>query len=226
MSDITPVEKSTIERNEAEAEYLRHKARGEEARANDSVDRWKMSSTSPFDARTVTIYGVDQSSCEFVINVLNQWAAQDRDDPERKDWTLRISSPGGSAIAGFALIDVIQKYQSEGFVINTEAYGMAASMGGVLLQVGNTRRIGKNCYVLIHEVSGGAGGSIGQIEDQAKFLTSVNKRARAILESRAKISKAQFTKAWNRKDWWMEADEAIKLGFADEIIEGFDYDAS
>lgn len=220
--ELHPIE---VERLSAERDFLHQRARREEAAANLEQDKWKMSTTSPFDTRTLSMYEVTQTSVEFVIGTLNQWAAQDRHDPDRIDWTLRISSPGGSAIAGFALIDVIQKYQSEGFIINTEGYGMVASMGGVLLQVGNTRRLGRNCYMLIHEVSGGAGGSIGQIEDQQKFLTSVNKRCREILESRASISKRAFTQAWNRKDWWMEADEALKLGFADEIIEAYDHAA-
>ncbi len=62
-----------------------------------------------------------------------------------------LNSPGGSVVDGFALIDFIIGMQGRGHVVNTTAYGMAASMAGVILQAGNTRAMGSNAVLLIHE---------------------------------------------------------------------------
>lgn len=224
MSDTSPAkEQAELEQIRAETELTSLKIKQEALKYETAMDKWDLERAMSYDQRILTVYGIDSPSVNNGITLLSQWAAQDRDRADRPEYTLRISSPGGSAIAGFALIDFIQKLQSEGFIINTEGYGYVASMGGVLLQAGNTRRIGRNCYMLIHEVSGGAGGSIGEIEDAKKFYESVNARCRALLESRSNVPKATFTRNWNRKDWWLESDEVIKLGFADEIIESFDY---
>lgn len=126
-------------------------------------------------------------------------------------------SPGGSVIDGMALFDHIQLLRSEGHVITTTAIGMAASMAGILLQAGDIRVMNREAYLLIHEVSFGAGGKIGEVEDEVAFVKKIQDRVVSIFANRSKLTKAQVRTKWRRKDWWLDSDEALALGLIDKI---------
>lgn len=126
-------------------------------------------------------------------------------------------SPGGSVIDGMALFDYILGLRAKGHHITTTGLGYAASMAGILLQAGDVRRMGREAYILIHEVSNSTSGKIGEIEDDVKFMKMVQARVLAIFAERSNLSKKQIQSRWSRKDWWIDSDTALKLGLVDEI---------
>lgn len=146
------------------------------------------------------------------INTLSEWARRDKDP-----MTVVFNSPGGGVIPGFALFDALLEHRDEGIHITTVARGYAASMAGILLQAGDERVIGKNSYILIHEVSDLAIGTTSEIEDELKLIKRFQARALKILSARSTMSEKEIEKKWKRQDWWLDADEAIELGFADRI---------
>jgi|SRR6478735_177476 len=138
--------------------------------------------------------------------------------PEGRPFTFVINSPGGTVTDGLALYDTIRFMAEDGNrEVTTVGLGHAASMGGVLLQAGDIRLIGPNASVLIHEVSSGVRGSSGRLEDSMKYHTMLENRLVNILISRATITEDQFRANWERKDWWLDADEVVELGFADRV---------
>jgi ATP-dependent Clp protease protease subunit len=156
---------------------------------------------------------VNETSVKRCIGQLNAWARQD----PGCGIEIQINSPGGSIFDGFALIDFIRDLQAKEHHITMLAYGMAASMGGVLLQVGDERVMGANCLLLIHEGSLGAIGDFGKVEDRVKLMGLMHERILDLFTSRSKVSKAMIKRNWQRRDWWMTADEALKHGFIDAI---------
>ena len=126
-------------------------------------------------------------------------------------------SPGGSVIDGMALFDNILGLRADGHHITTTARGYAASMAGILLQAGDVRRMGKESYILIHEVSFGVGGKIGEVEDEVKFVKMIQARVLAIFAERSHLSKKQIQSNWSRKDWWIDSEAALKHGLVDEV---------
>jgi len=84
-----------------------------------------------------------------------------------------------------------------------------------------------NSYVLIHEISFGAGGSIGEVEDEVEFAKKIQGRIVNIFCDRAKgtgrrgyLTPVVMKRKWKRKDWWVDSDEAWRLGIVDEISAG------
>jgi ATP-dependent protease ClpP protease subunit len=77
--------------------------------------------------------------------------------------------------------------------------------------------MGHESYILIHEVSFGAGGKIGEVEDEVAFVKKIQSRVLDIFASRSKLSKATIARKWRRKDWWLDSTEALKAGFVDEL---------
>lgn len=128
-----------------------------------------------------------------------------------------FSSPGGSVIDGMALFDYIQELRREGHVITTGARGMAASMAGILLQAGDRRWIGREAYLLIHEVQAGAVGKVGEMEDEMELIHKMCDRILGIFADRCHLTTKQLAVRWRRKDWWLDSTEALKLGFVDEV---------
>jgi len=133
------------------------------------------------------------------------------------DIEIIFFSPGGSVIDGMALFDYIQQIRTQGHHVITTCLGYAASMAGILLQAGDQRVMGKESYILIHEVSFGAGGKIGEVEDEVAFVKKIQSRVLDIFAARSKLSKSAIARKWRRKDWWLDSTEALKLGFVDEL---------
>jgi ATP-dependent Clp endopeptidase proteolytic subunit ClpP len=170
---------------------------------------------SPEENLTYTFYdGVSEESVKPCLAELSKWS---RRFPG-KDMTIILNSPGGSVIAGLALYDYILKLRADGHHVTVVCLGMAASMGGILLQAGDKRVIGKYSQVLIHEVASGTVGKIWAQDDTLSFSKSLWAQLSEILAERSKLTVAQVRARALRKDWWLTSTEAIELGFADEIL--------
>jgi len=156
---------------------------------------------------------VGDGSVKAAIEKLTIWH---RIDP-KCEITFVINSAGGDIIAGFHLFDTLCWLKDEGHDITTAGLGMAASMGGVILQAGKVRVMGPRASLLIHEASFVAGGSMGDIEDTVEFVKSLQNRILQIFADRSTLTKAQIRNRWKRKNWWLTADQSLKLGFVDEV---------
>lgn len=163
-------------------------------------------------------------SVENAMSVLNFWH---RTEPG-VDIEILFNSPGGSVFDGMELYDFIQELRRSGHFVTTSARGMAASMGGILLQAGDKRVMGREARVLIHEVSTAAIGKIGEIEDQVTLVHGMQDRVLSIFADRAAeagqngtasepITKARLKRGWSRTDWWLDSDECLRLGIVDEV---------
>ncbi len=169
------------------------------------------------------VYVFDQpvaaKSVKECINTLTGWS---RLKPDGCEIEIQINSPGGDVVEGFALIDFLHDLRAKGHKVDIVALGMAASMAGVLLQSADKRIMGKNAILLIHEAQFGASGSYGDIEDRIKLIDIMHERILDLFAERAasvnpKTTKNFIKKNWSRRDWWMNADKALQLGFIDEI---------
>ena len=170
---------------------------------------------------------VDRKSVFACLNTMNMWHRQ---YPE-SDWHIEMNSPGGSVIAGMHLFDQITAYSKRGggnHKITMTVRGYAASMAGILLQAADVRRIGPEAFLMIHEISAGTGGKIGEIKDDVKWYEKLCERVVDIFVNRSQeaakdnpaikgITKAAFKKSWERIDWWVDSAESLRLGFVDEI---------
>jgi ATP-dependent Clp endopeptidase proteolytic subunit ClpP len=171
---------------------------------------------------------VKAASVKECMNQLNQWRRLHKESGDKPDIEICFSSPGGSVIDGMALFDFIQSVRRDGHRVTTSTIGYAASMAGILLQAGDVRVMGAESYLLIHEISFGAGGKIGEVEDEVAFVRKVQGRVLDIFAARSlqakkngtatkSLTKKQIDSRWKRKDWWLSADESLELGFVDRI---------
>jgi ATP-dependent Clp endopeptidase proteolytic subunit ClpP len=167
------------------------------------------------ESMTYTFYdGVTEDSVKPCLAELSKWSRRFPGKPI----SFVLCSPGGSVIAGLGLFDYINKLRADGHYVTVVVLGMAASMGGILLQAGDKRVIGKYAQVLIHEVSAGASGNIQKMDDALNFSKSLWAQLSEILAERSTLTVAQLRARALRKDWWLTSKESIDLGFADEVL--------
>lgn len=160
-------------------------------------------------------------SAKSVYNCLNTLVAWDRQYPECP-MNITMNSPGGDVVSGFHLFDALSAYSLRGngtHKVTITVRGYAASMAGILLQAADERVVGPRSFMLCHEVSSWAEGTMGQIKDRVEWLKKMSDQVVDIFieRSEGKISREEFQAGWTRRDWWLSAGEVINFGFADRI---------
>jgi ATP-dependent Clp protease protease subunit len=137
-------------------------------------------------------------------------------EDDKRDISIYINSPGGSVYAGMAIYDVMQYVPND---IATYAMGMAASMGQFLLTAGapGKRYALPHAQILMHQPSGGIGGTASDIRIQAEQMLYIK---RTLFERTAYHTGQpieQIEKDADR-DRWFTAEEAKDYGFVDQVI--------
>lgn len=137
------------------------------------------------------------------------------EDPDR-DIYLYINSPGGSVTAGMAIYDTMQYIKPD---VVTVAMGLAASMGQFLLTAGTPgkRYITPHTRVLMHQPSGGAGGTATDIRINADLILRMKEELTQITADRTGKSYEQILADADR-DKWFSAQEALEYGFVDKVV--------
>jgi len=138
------------------------------------------------------------------------------EDPT-KDIYLYINSPGGSIDAGMAIYDTMQWISND---VATVAMGLAASMGQFLLSAGTKgkRFALPHARILMHQPSGGLGGTATDIRIQAEQSLHIKKTMAALIAQHTGQTVAQI-EADSDRDRWFTAEEALAYGFIDHVYE-------
>ncbi len=133
-----------------------------------------------------------------------------------EDIYLYINSPGGSVTAGMAIYDTMQYVKPD---VATVGMGLAASMGQFLLTAGTRgkRFITPHTRVLMHQPSGGAGGSATDIRINADLILQMKRELAEIIADRTGKTVEQIDRDFDR-DKWFTATEALDYGFVDHIV--------
>nr|WP_226963815.1 ATP-dependent Clp protease proteolytic subunit [Tetrasphaera sp. F2B08] len=137
------------------------------------------------------------------------------EDPEKDIW-LYINSPGGSVTAGMAIFDTMQWVPND---VATVAMGMAASMGQFLLSAGTPgkRYATPHARVMMHQPSGGIGGTASDIKIQAEQMLHIKKQMAELIAQHTGQTLDQIERDSDR-DRWFTAEEAKEYGFVDHVI--------
>ena len=167
-----------------------------------------------FQRREIWLTG--EITSEVADAVIAQILHLDAEDPT-SEITLYINSPGGSVTAGLAIYDVMQAVTAD---IHTVCVGTAASMAAVLFASGDRREILRHGEVMIHDplVSGGISGSALTVQDKSQRLMQLRKILCGILaQHTGKTLKQIYT--MTAKDTYFAAEDAVKYGLADTVVE-------
>lgn len=185
------------------------------------LEIWKLSKEKDLIEKSARAQGeftyfgpvVEKRVHEF-IDTLDTWSR----NHVGADITILINSQGGVVIDGFALYDFIQELKQRGHYITTKGLGLQASMGGILMQAGDNRVMTKHSWMMLHEVQGVADGSFSDMKNVIDFNRRLQEQGLDILAERSTLTKTKLRNRW-KEDMWLDASDALKLGFIDSIQE-------
>ena len=150
--------------------------------------------------------------------VIAQMLFLESEDPD-KEISFYINSPGGSITDGMAIVDTMNYIKCP---VSTICIGLAASMGSVLLASGakGKRFATPNSEILIHQplISGGLSGQTTEIKIHADHMVKTREKLNKLLSEKTGQTLEQIEKDTER-DHYMTAEEALKYGLIDEIID-------
>ncbi len=137
------------------------------------------------------------------------------EDP-KKEVHIYINSAGGYISAGLAIYDTLQWM---GCPVNTYCIGQASSMGALLLTAGTKgkRFALPNSRMMMHQPSGGIGGTSAEIALQAKEILVLKQLLHKIMAFHTGQTLEKIT-ADSERDFYMSAEEAKAYGLIDEVI--------
>ncbi len=157
---------------------------------------------------------VDDPIANAICAQLLLLAAEDAD----RDIWLYINSPGGSISAGMAIYDTMQFVSND---VATLGLGLAASMGQFLLCAGakGKRYATPHARIMMHQPSGGIGGTAADIAIQAEQMLYVKRTMADRIAFHTGQSVEQIEQDSDR-DRWFSAEEAKAYGFVDHVVSG------
>lgn len=153
---------------------------------------------------------------EMANRICAQLLLLNAEDP-KSDVFLYVNSPGGSVSAGMAIYDTMQYITND---VATVGLGLAASMGQFILCAGTAgKRIAlPHTRVMMHQPSGGIGGSASDIAIQAEQMLYTKKMMQERIAFHTGQSIEQIESDSDR-DRWFTAQEAKEYGLIDKVVE-------
>jgi ATP-dependent Clp protease protease subunit len=167
------------------------------------------------NSRQVFLWGaVTDKSSEEVIEKL---MFLENKEPGKPIY-LFINSPGGVISSGMAVFDIMNMISSPVYTITM---GMAASMGALLFAAGKKghRYMFQHARVMIHQplISGQIVAPAIDIKIHADEIKKTRLELNRILSEATGKSMDQIQTDTDR-DYWLNAEEAIKYGIADKTL--------
>lgn len=141
------------------------------------------------------------------------------EDGTGKPIEIIITTPGGEIYSGFNFVDQIENAKVP---VTIHIMSMAASMGFLIAMAGkNNPNVKTVCHPfsvgLLHSGSQYMEGSVHAVKDTFNFSQHYEEKIKKYILSHSKIDEDLYEKV-ERKEYWMDADEMLRLGIVDEII--------
>lgn len=157
--------------------------------------------------------GTDPKMVEKVIKALH--LLDQKDEPI----TIIMNNPGGSYYDGMAIYDAIKACQSH---ITIKVFGVAMSMGAVILQAADERIMAPNARCMIHYGFMGFDGHSKTFEKWADENKRINANMESILLDKIQDVKPNFTlkelQELLNHDTIYSAEETVRMGLADKVV--------
>jgi ATP-dependent Clp endopeptidase proteolytic subunit ClpP len=127
---------------------------------------------------------------------------------------LHINSDGGEV---FGALSIVDRIQSSKVPVHSYAEGLVASASTLISVSCHKRYIRKNTILLIHQVRSWFEGTYEDFNDEKQNMDLIMKVVKDIYLKHTKFTEDELNTLLKR-DIYLNADDAIKYGLADEIV--------
>lgn len=136
--------------------------------------------------------------------------------------TVWLNSPGGDCIAASQIYTMLIDYQDD---VTIKIDGIAASAASVIAMAGTKVLMAPTALMMIHNPMTMAYGNQADMEKAIEMLDEVKESIMNAYEIKTSLSRAKLSHLMD-SETWMNANKAIELGFADDILKDSKKDAA
>ena len=131
------------------------------------------------------------------------------------DITVWINSPGGDCIAAAQIYNMLMDYKGN---VTVKVDGIAASAASVIAMAGTKVLVSPVSMLMIHNPMTVAFGNSAEMQKAIDMLDSVKNSILNAYEIKTGLSRDKLSHLMDAETW-MDANKAIELGFADELMQ-------
>jgi ATP-dependent Clp protease, proteolytic subunit ClpP len=139
-------------------------------------------------------------------------------DLDVENINVYINSNGGVVDTAIAINNALRRHKAK---VTVNIDGIAASAATLITCAGDTVRMPKNALFMIHNPSTIAMGDSEEMRKQADVLEKYKNSITETYLQKVNINKEKLSELMDNESW-LSAEEALKYGFIDEIIENTD----
>jgi ATP-dependent protease ClpP protease subunit len=133
-----------------------------------------------------------------------------------KSITIRLHSDGGSVLDGNAIFNAIQQSKMH---IKIIIDGIAASMASIVILAADEVEICENAFIMVHRPTGVDDGDADAHFQTSKLLKDIEHNFIQLYSKKSGLTPGEVKTKWlDGKDHWLNADEAVKYGFASRKV--------
>ena len=130
------------------------------------------------------------------------------------DITVWINSPGGDCVAAAQIYNMLSAYKGN---VTIKIDGIAASAASVIAMAGNTVLMSPVSMIMIHNPATIAFGDHNEFAKAIEMLDEVKESIINAYVIKTGLSRTKLSHLMD-SETWMNANKAIELGFADDVI--------
>jgi len=178
--------------------------------------KWKnqaQTETMP-EARTLFLNGTIAEESWFDDDVTPQ-LFKDELMAGSGDITVWINSPGGDCVAAAQIYNMLMDYKGN---VTVKIDGIAASAASVIAMAGTKVLMSPVSMMMIHNPMTVAFGDSAEMQKAIEMLASVKDSIINAYEIKTGLSRTKLSHLMDAETW-MDANKAVELGFADEIMQ-------
>ena len=139
-------------------------------------------------------------------------------DLDVENINVYINSNGGVVDTAIAINNALRRHKAK---VTVNIDGIAASAATLITCAGDTVRMPKNALFMIHNPSTIAMGDSEEMRKKADVLEKYKNSITETYLQKVNIDKEKLSELMDNESW-LSAEEALKYGFIDEIIENAD----
>ena len=130
------------------------------------------------------------------------------------DVAIWINSPGGDCVAASQIYSMLMDYKGK---VTIKIDGIAASAASVIAMAGTEVLMAPTALMMIHNPATVAFGDHEDMQKAIDMLAEVKESIINAYEIKTNVSRAKLSHLMD-SETWMNANKAIELGFADDIL--------
>ena len=130
------------------------------------------------------------------------------------DITVEINSPGGDVFAGSEIFTALKNYQGN---VEVDIVGLAASAASIIAMSGKPIKISPTAQLMIHRAATVSQGNADDLASDLAGLDSTDQAIVGVYQTKTGLDPQTIYQMMS-KETWINAQEAVKQGFADEVM--------